>query len=770
MTQRPVHRWLDDIARTSSSDECLKVLAQMVHSLPESFRYSQAAAARLCFDDQQIETKNFKESAAKLQFPVCDGTNVRGSLELCYTDSFPLADEGPFFDNEIELLQSAARIAGFALERNRMFSEFDSVNQRASGHAHTSGQVISALRYQMRAPLNGILGFAEMLLSDQLTQEQRDAVSAIQSGAESVLDITDSILDYARLEEGCLELNSTDLDIRFLINGLSSSVEERTGRLIELKSSVPQEIDTVLGDGRRIREALESLISYCASLDVERLTKTTINLIEEGNRVRLSAEVFGPHVSRSHLSEDELFNPFNRGDGSNVPNRAVLELAIARGLARLMDGDLIVDSVENAVIFRLEAFLTLPSTNNSARPSHASDASLKVLVADDSRVIRVLASKILTSLGHEVETANDGKEALAMGSNENYDLILMDINMPNMSGFEATRALRDGGLDVPIVSISSSALSEDRRQSLESGMNGFVTKPFKRDDLRTVLSEHCGVTTHVESKEEPLKVLVVDDDKVMRKLVRMVVKRNYPNAIVKTAEDGLEACALLGSFLPRLVITDIIIPGVDGVAVVRFINERERYQNTAVVAMSSLGVKDERVKTLRRLGAKQVLPKPFDWDVFSRAVSAALCDEEVDVTEETKNKTNIVPMPIAYDSGTNQVPIWNKDKGLRSAGGCSSLLNSVVGVFFEDVSARFDALKEGLSAGDMTLVQMQSHTLKGSAAAIGAERLSRVSYEIEMASRVDERDKITRLIPHLEQELDTLTKLLLEENVLTAAN
>ena len=182
--------------------------------------------------------------------------------------------------------------------------------------------------------------------------------------------------------------------------------------------------------------------------------------------------------------------------------------------------------------------------------------------------------------------------------------------MPNLGGLDATRELRDLGCKIPIVAITANAFASDREACLSAGMNDFISKPIKREVVREKILKYLGQNETLDPGETP-RILIVEDNPATLKTIALMLRKELPAYPYKTATDGVEACALLGSFRPHVVVTDIVMPNMNGVAMIRFIKNDEKLKNTMILVLTALNENNDQIKEVRRLGVLDVIPKPI---------------------------------------------------------------------------------------------------------------------------------------------------------------
>ena len=356
--------------------------------------------------------------------------------------------------------------------------------------------------HEIRTPLNGLLGLARMARQGGVDEAQRRAyLDQIADSAEVLSAIISDILDLSKIEAGKLEILCADFDLHALLHALQRAYAELArGRALalhlEIAADVPQH---VRGDAMRLRQFLANFLTNALKFTLQGSVTVRVSCRDEG-RLRFDVADTGPGIDLA--TQARLFQPFTQADDS-ITRRfggTGLGLSICRELAQLMGGEVGLDSTLGAgSTFHVE--LPLPAVPAPAAaatggvPGTSALAGAHVLLVEDNPVNLMVAEALLAGWGLRVETAADGQEALdrvaaAAGRADAFDAVLMDVQMPGMSGYEATRRLRQAhpSSSLPVIALTAAALVSERQQALALGMNDFLTKPIDSERLHAVLA------------------------------------------------------------------------------------------------------------------------------------------------------------------------------------------------------------------------------------------------------------------------------------------
>jgi signal transduction histidine kinase/CheY-like chemotaxis protein len=403
-----------------------------------------------------------------------------------------------------------AALAWVVVLRNRVrarTSEMRAAKEAAEAASRAKSEFVANMSHEVRTPMNGVIGTTELLATTPLDATQREYVSMIRSSGQSLLRVINDVLDFSKMEAGRIELRPAPLSPRELVDGVVGTlVVEADRKHLALRGLVSPDVPpSILADGERLRQVLLNLAGNAVKFTDR--GKVTVSIEREGGggteggataRLRFAVRDTGIGIAPEHA--ESIFGAFSQADGS-ISRRfggTGLGLAISNRLVTMMGGDRIaVQSLPGAgSTFSFEIDVPVAAERppdgdaGPERPEASTDtgpAGLRVLLVEDNPVNRLVADRMLQRAGHRVTCAENGQVAVERMAADAFDVVLMDVQMPVMDGYEATGAIRarEAGTTkhVAIVAMTAHAMSGDRERCLDAGMDGYVTKPITSADL-----------------------------------------------------------------------------------------------------------------------------------------------------------------------------------------------------------------------------------------------------------------------------------------------
>lgn len=398
-------------------------------------------------------------------------------------------------NDEIGVLTDSFQFMRVTIRENQ--EKLIASRDEAQHAAEAKSRFLAMMSHEIRTPLNGILPTAEILLESDLKDEQRHLLSTIRDSGNSLKTIINDILDVSKLEEGKFDLRNEPFSPTSLaksITGVFESAAKQKG--IKLRTNIQHDPKMeLLGDEGRLRQVLSNLVGNAIKFTSAGYIKLEIRTTQQNSdciNVDISVSDTGIGISPKDIGT--IFERFSQVD--NRSNREYqgsgLGLAICKQLVSAMGGNLLVES-EIGRGSKFHFSINLPWAKSSLDQVAEEDhlqflqaATAHVLVVDDNRTNLKVAQIILASLGHTVCIAENGYEAIEILNNENVDLVLLDVNMPGIDGYETTQRIRAESTNNPKVKIlghSASAFKEDKDRCINAGMDGFVAKPLSKREL-----------------------------------------------------------------------------------------------------------------------------------------------------------------------------------------------------------------------------------------------------------------------------------------------
>lgn len=377
-------------------------------------------------------------------------------------------------------------------------AELDAARSRAEAADKAKTKFLTNVSHEIRTPMNGIIGFNELLLQTELTKQQKDYAELIQSSSKSLLSLIDDILDLGKIERGGIEIEERRFKLGELVSAARSLEVLAKNKSLEFLIDLSVSEETiVVGDPRRIRQILTNLLGNAIKFTEKGQIRVSISLEDSVLRLVIADTGYGIPAEKIQA----IFDWFYQGNAPCSGKGSGLGLAIAKGLAEVMGGELSVVSKLGqgsafTVVLPLSREIAQDTISRDAEspsaPNGNADCAYNVLVAEDHPINLKLVLAILQVAGWQTQFAEDGREALAKLDESDFDLIIMDSQMPVMTGVEAIKTIRSRGdwkRLTPILSLTADAMKGTEEYYTEAGADAYISKPLKVERFMATLRE-----------------------------------------------------------------------------------------------------------------------------------------------------------------------------------------------------------------------------------------------------------------------------------------
>ncbi|MCD9024605.1 response regulator [Cohnella silvisoli] len=634
-------------------------------------------------------------------------------------------------------------------EENQKKYEADlTVARDAALHASAvKSQFLAAMSHEIRSPLNAIIGMAEILSNTQITTQQHNYLQSLLRASDSLLQLINELLDLSKIEEGRLQLEHSRFDLLELVEKTMETMAISAHKKgLELTCDISADVPAkVIGDPDRLRQILINLVGNAIKFTAKGEIGVVVKYESTGEHA--GQTIFSVSDTGIGIPEEKfeaIFDRFTQVDASTTRKYGGtgLGLTISRDLARLMSGEI---TVRSAVGIGSEFLLTVSLEKNDEVEAVPASfdflQGLKILVVDDNSTNLYILSNLLTSRGAVVVEANHGYMALekikqANSMQDPYRFILLDYHMPDMDGLHVAKKIKEQFQDVrtTILMLSSDNVTTVVKETEKLGIDKFLVKPVKQMELLTMMKETIELKqrhsqpdarriVQVPQSLIPLRILLVEDNEDNQLIVETMLSHTpYQLDIVN---DGEQAYQKVMAKEYDLVLMDMQMPVMDGYTATREIRKWEAETGKAPVAIFALtahALKEEKQKCLDA-GCNEHLTKPISQNTLIQAIHE-------------------FSLSISNSAALDKIPVIVKAN-------YEHLIPSYIEKRHNDIIR----IKQWIEEGDYENLRILGHSLKGSGAGYGLNRISEIGAIIEQASKERYAELILRSLQDLEEYL-----------------
>nr|MBI1229744.1 response regulator [Cytophagales bacterium] len=677
-------------------------------------------------------------------------------------------------DSELSLLKSFVNSIENAIDRKNLENRLISSKEQAEKASLAKSEFLANMSHEIRTPLNGIIGFSDLLVKTDLGEAQKQYLNIVNQSANTLLNIINDILDFSKIEAGKLELDINRSDLYELAGQATDVVSYQAQKkgvevLLNLEPHLPRYI---LVDDIRLKQILINLLGNAVKFTNEGEIELKVSLLEtvDEDHGRFRFEVRDTGIGIPKETQLKIFDAFSQLDGSTTKKYGGtgLGLTISNKLLDMMGSRLGLESiVDKGSTFSFE--LTLRSEQGDEMDWSDLTYLKHALVVDDNANNRLIVREMLALKHIQVTEVNNGFDALqTLNENPNFDVILMDLNMPYMDGLETIRKIRSQMplpvLEIPIVLLHSSADDEFIHFSCrELNVADKLSKPIKLNDLvkklakinpKNTLSIPTNSKLTPSSFSAPFKVLIAEDNNVNMYLATTIIKKISPNAEIIEARNGEEAVSLTELTQPDIVLMDIQMPLMSGYEATIAIKKNPLYKDLPIVAITAGNVKGEKEKC-QAVGMVDFFPKPI-----IEATLRTIFDKWLPTYKNSRNDVN--PEKTIDELLTPEKLMTNHfdvEKLKEYLGDEPFIIGEVLLLTVQELKQSKQKLIQLTENQDVIGLNAEGHKVKGSALTAGLDNMLKIALYFENLATF-EKDAVLKKLEEYIQEASLVETLI----------
>ena len=660
------------------------------------------------------------------------------------------------YTNEANITDGGVGLLLDVTERKQMEKELIEAKIKADEMSLAKGEFLANMSHEIRTPMNAIIGMSHLALKTDLSKQQLNYVNKIDLAAKSLLGIINDVLDFSKIESGKLSLEEVPFSLQEVLDNVVNiniiKIQEKgLELLLDVNSDTPLNL---VGDPLRLGQILINLVGNAIKFTQEGEIRIKVSAQTSENSVVLNFKVQDSGIGMTPEQQKRLFQAFSQADGSITRKYGGtgLGLSISKRLVELMQGDISVSSEPNkGSTFSFNAECKLADGDiitTTTCPSKMLEGK-HVVVVDDNDSARDILASILSAMKFKVQSVSSGLEAIELLENNHVDILFIDWKMPNMDGVATIEKIRERFADESpkCILVTAHGSEVHLEESYQRIVDALILKPVDASQVNNVLSECYNIQSQTLKKSSASasnaitmnqeRILLVEDNETNQEVASEMLKQ--VNLDVTIADNGKIALELLSKQEFDLVLMDMQMPVMDGLTATREIRKLPQFDTLPIIAMTANAMQED-VEKCNAAGMNGHIAKPINHEVMISTIYEKLTEEKLEVLEDGDNSERLNPVE-EQPQDAFQFDGLDYQQGIDRLGGNEEVYWKILRKFTNKQIEETINLNQALMLGDTECAHRLAHSLKGSAANLGAHFLEGRAFDIEQAIHNEETVK-----------------------------